>query len=157
MSDTPDRTAATAVNEELAAIVSPLRAQLDILNADIEEKKAELDGLRETRGRVEKTIAFLDPSTPKRTAKKARTGGRGHGGIGGVSWDAYNVIEKWLREHSDEINANGGMNSREIMRAGFTATSRATLTKALHALHEQGVIRLDHTGSGGGLFYKVVG
>jgi DNA-binding transcriptional ArsR family regulator len=146
-----------AARATLLTLADPLKTHLAALTALIEEREEELKEIRVTRAEVRRALAMIDPSTvvARGGTKKGKAVTRS--ATHGVAADTLDAIRVWLREHVEEVNGNGGFMARALIaKYGYTLTSRATLDNALRALREEGFVRLDHGGTGGAKFYKVV-
>lgn len=142
-----------AVEDALDALAAPLHAQLQTLDTMIEETTAEVYKLRSTRAKLKKALELINPAAVP-AKKKEQLSQRDRG----VAPATLTGIENWILERKEELNGNGGFSAPELFRDyGFGLCSDATLNKALGLLHNREVIRLDHRGSGGAKYYKVVG
>ena len=141
----------TAVRAEMTAMAAPLRAKLAELEKLIEARVAELEELRGTRNEARKMLAIVDPSSvPAKKATKTTVATR-------VSQETVAAVEKRLHDKLSEVNGDGGFTATSLRREhGFGDFSQSTLSKALAALHERDLIRLDHRGRGGAHYFKVV-
>jgi len=143
---TPD-----AVREQIAALGAPLREQLQNVEAAYTAKQAELVELRETREQLRRALRALDPSFVVPVKSKAKSNG---GAKKQVAEETLRRMEAWLREHDGDF-PEGFAASPLSRHLGF-AWSQATASAALNILHDEGLLRLDRRGLGGGKFYKLV-
>jgi hypothetical protein len=153
-------TTTTDVRAELAALVAPLRAQLAELDAQIAERTNDLFAMQAARRDAMKALVLLDPSSaPPPTATKAKQAAqqKAHyrNGNYGVAPETLASIRAWLDEHAERLDDGTGFTARSLEEGGFDLTSRQTLGNALHAFHDQGVLRIDHRIKGGGKAYKL--
>jgi DNA-binding transcriptional ArsR family regulator len=143
------------VDAALDEILNPLRdtlAQIDEAIAaherTIEQHKVEIAALRQQRAKPARVLAAAQRPPGKKPGPKK------NGGPTGVAPEKLDQLTDWLRANlNGEAFHASGIDRRE----DFTLMSQATLSHALSVLADQGVIRLDHRGSGGAKFYKLTG
>lgn len=128
--------------------LAPLRKHLETIDAELRRREEEIHDLRAMRATVARVIRAAEPQTkpgPKPGRSRAR-----------VSNEKLEALEAWLRErrNGDDIVA-----SEVIADPSFDLMSRATLSYALAALVECGVLRLDRLGGHRGRthYYRLVG
>ena len=87
-----------------------------------------------------------------------RTTGPKKSGASNPSEAKVEAVLEWLREHRDEVNANGGIHSSGMVaRDDYDVIpTQSGTSKALAILRERKLVRLDHTGTGGSKYFKVV-
>ena len=150
------------MREEMVSITKPLTDHYAELEKTIAEMTVELDQLRKARAQLARTLRSIDPEL-------VPSNGRGRpktlGNTNPSSPATLKALTDWLQARRDELNANGGIHASgiingrgEITREDWDLPIRnaSKLSQALRTLHDQGVIRLDHTGSGGAKYFKVV-
>lgn len=151
---------------EIHEIAAPLVARYEQVKRDIDQRAAELDDLRKARTQLGKVIRNIDPTLIEppnyKSNGKKKKGGPG----GGVSAERIERFANWLRENASAINAQGGVHASGIIDGngivrfpGYEVegvNSQTIISKCFQALHDQGIVRLDHMGNGGAKFYKVV-
>lgn len=144
------------VRSELVAIVAPLRTKVADLDRRISAAEAALAEMRDARRDAQKALILLDPSATPESLKKQREkiNANYHNGNYGVSTETLDKVKAWLTENAERVNGDG-FSGPSLMVSGYDVTSRATLTNALHALHDHEFIRLDHRSKGGGKVYKL--
>jgi uncharacterized protein YdcH (DUF465 family) len=160
-------------NETIAQITQPLVQQYDEINREIEAKEREFERIRkeqqqeiatmrkartQLRGMLRSINPELAPTISKNGRPKRNPGKN-------VAKEKVDAFAAWLQTRAHEINEAGGIyasgiiNSKnEVVRDDWTVdiAHQSGISKALVALHDRGVVRLDHTGNGGAKFYKVV-
>jgi DNA-binding transcriptional ArsR family regulator len=130
-------------------MLTPLRETLARIDAEIAEHEAAIARLKQARAKPARILAAAERTPkapgPKPGAKKTSNAG--------VAPDKLAALTDWLHANTNgEAFHASGIDRRE----DFTLMSQATLSHALSVLADQGVIRLDHRGSGGAKFYKLV-
>ena len=138
------------VRAELVALTAPLWDHLKQIEGRIEEAEEELRDLREGRRQIAEILRKIDPdSAPKKNGKKKY-------GLG-VGEERLATITLWLRERREELNAGEGFYASGLAEdETFPMRTGPESAKALRILHDHGIVRLDHVGTGGRKFYKVV-
>jgi Mn-dependent DtxR family transcriptional regulator len=137
------------VRAELVNLAAPLRTQVKALDKEIADAESALADMHATRRDAARALSLLDPTFEPKSKPGPKPKTSSSGGTH-VAPDTVDRIQTWLRAH-----ANGEpFAPRELMEAGYDVTSRATLTNALHQMHEQGLLRLDRRGMGGAKFYR---
>jgi len=141
---------------EIAEIAQPLVDHYNEIDRDIRKLQAEIVELRKSREQLRKTIRSINPELIGEAKPGPRDRTKPH--VWGISKERIASLGAWLQEHRGELNADGGFHSAGLERTynGQLPIPQYGLNKALGALHEQGLIRLDHTGNGGSKYYKVV-
>lgn len=135
-----------AANVALALIAEPLKATLADIEAAMEERMEELAELRQTRERIRKTIARLDPDATKRgKPKRARK-------------------SPAPPEAVNDLLLAKGRELREFTPAQLAQAIRPSvpygherLTASVRRLHDAGALQFVRSTRGGGKLYKVVG
>ena len=143
----------TEVQEQIQEIARPLHARLLAVLDEIQLREQELEELRQVRAQLLKVIKGIAPELlPEPEKPKKRNTN---------DWtpkaDKVQAFHEFLLANRSYLNGNG------FHAAGLTAQFKhelpiaySSVHKALNALHDQGVIRLDSTGTGGAKFYKLV-
>jgi hypothetical protein len=142
----------STLREQQGELVDPLSERLNELNALIATREAELVELRKMRTATTGVLRMLAPERLPETKKQQQPRRRGRPGV----TPALDHLFAWLNEHNDEYP--DGVSAPQIVRhESWDGASRASVTKALTLLHEQGRITLtSRKGSGGAKFYKVI-
>lgn len=158
-------THADRIQQELAAITQPLVDHYEELDRDITAMQKDIIDLRKARTQLRNVLRGIDPSlvpTYHSNGKKKKPDTQYN------NEETLGALTTWMQEHRDEINAEGGVHASGILdangknrRPDFNGAeigirNQSKLSAAMRMLHEQGVLRLDHTGNGGAKFYKVV-
>lgn len=148
------------MQEEVARLTQPLLDQYNALDAEIKKYEARVSAMRRARTSMRTMIRAINPELIPVNGKKS---GKNPGNQ--VSAKRLASFEQWLREHSEEIDAAGGVYASGLVSAkgkivwpGYDADLRhqSAISKALATLHDRGVLRLDHLGNGGAKYFKVV-
>jgi hypothetical protein len=132
------------IEQALDDLLRPTRELDAKLEAREQQLVVELVELREQRRKLKGILRVADPeyggSKPgpkKNTTAEVRKY---------ISDERLTVIETFLRENADKINANGGMNQGAIFAlAAWPSTWKTSVGYAIRLLHERGFLRLDHT------------
>jgi hypothetical protein len=156
------------LEEAMSVLIPPLQEQLAEVNKAIEDKKheqeevaarflIELGELREARRVVTHTLRSINPDLApplivKKNGKvKAKAAKRDRSqslsNQAGVGQEKLDRLTRFLQDHREEINANGGMSARTLVAAhpelhGLIG-HRSSIAKAMKVLHEQGLLVLD--------------
>ena len=145
----------TSVAEKLHAIAAPLREALEQVDAELAEKMIDVERLRADRSQLRQALRLIDPTYEPRAkpGPKPKSNARGvH--VGKPTVDA--VTEQLRRlTAAGELNG-GGITATELARRDDWPQSQSQTSAALAVLHDRGVVRLDHTGTGGGKWYALV-
>jgi len=139
------------VREQIAELAAPLREQFHSVEQSLEAKLAEVAQLRALRTELLGALRVLDPSFRKPKATKNENGGMKSKQVAPAT---LQEMEAWLREHEEDF-PEGFAASPLSRHLGFR-WSQATASASLNILHDEGRLRLDHRGTGGGKFYKRV-
>ena len=146
-------TTASEVQAQIQAVARPLYERLLLLDEEVELRETELAEMKKARTQLRNVVKGIAPELlPEPEKPKKRNTN---------DWtpkaDKVQAFHEFLLAHRDELNGNG------FHAAGLTAQFKhelpiaySSVHKALNALHDQGVIRLDSTGTGGAKFYKLV-
>lgn len=140
---------------ELAEITQPLVSHYNELDATIKTMEHEIIDLRKARTQLRTTIRSIDPDL----IPVAQSNGKKKLDVRAlnVARERLDDLTAWLHERKEELNANGGFHVSGLERNYDNLPSHsATLSAAIRVLHEEGILRLDHSGNGGAKFYKVV-
>ena len=143
MSDTQDH--AARLTETLNASLAPVRQHLATIEAEIETKEAELGDLRKLRMRAQSIVRAIDPDAPRPGPKRGATKPT-RAKHQNVAPEYAEAVGNYLRENynGDDLVAADLFRDDEFVRATKTTGSDPQrITRALHVLHAQGVIRLD--------------
>jgi hypothetical protein len=148
---------ASEIRGRLDGIVEPLREQLALVVAEIEQSEARLGELRQLRQELSRTIRGLTGEPAVNLNGKPRKV-PGHKSKN-VSDKRLDEIVDWLREHEADY-PDGFIGTTLAQTAGFPGTSQTHVAKALRTLHAQGRVVFDHVGGpgsrgGAGKFYKL--
>lgn len=160
----------TELRSTLDGMLAPLRQRLKTLDESIAEHEGILEELRAARTQARRAVVALDPEGEEAAAQKAKYANnkkaptdRARASEQGVSQDRLAEVEKFLRDNQRELETNGGFYAAGLsrhpgfMHLGPTESARSQLANnAFKVLHDRGVIRLDHKGSGGAKYYKLV-
>jgi len=148
--------AAAGLTAAVAESLAPVRAHLATVEATIAEKEKELAELRAVRTLALRIIRAGDPNSEE--AKRPRPGGSKGGGTTGkrIARETVDAIAAELRRRftpDDDIYAAGLAKNEDFTRAlgrgrSFGADAQL-INSALHLLHEEGALRLDHVGGTG--------
>lgn len=142
----------TEVEEQIQAVARPLYERLLDLDREIGTREIELGRLKTARTQLRNVVKGIAPELlPEQEKPKKRDTN---------DWkpkaESVSAMQEFLLTHYDELNGDG------FHAAGLTAqypkelpVAYSSIHKVLAALHEQGVIRLDRTGTGGAKFYKL--
>lgn len=143
------------VHAALAHLAEPLREQLAELEAEIPTVQIRLKELHQLRRDVTKALMLIDPSSVKAMEKTTPRAKRPSEKVGE---ETVNLIRLFVTDHAFSLNENTGFSAMVLRkRPDWDFDYRQqTVVEALKRLHEEGVIRLDHTGVAGSRFYKVV-
>ena len=142
--------------QQLDQLLAPMREQLEAIDRDIDAKQREMSALRDTRRKIVRVLGAADAVPVK---PGPRPGGkRTPNNKWKVSPAKLEALTTWLREHEADLPDDGFTGPDIDRRPDFNIMSRASIVNALHALADQGVIRLDHVGgrSGTARHYKMV-
>lgn len=138
------------VERQIAEVVQPLRDQRAQLDVEIERAEAALADLRQARRQLQAVLKTIDPEAPKPKSKTRSNM---------PSAAKLADLTIWLQEHSKELNSGEGFYASGLDRdynGSLPIKGNSSISTALGWLHEQGVIRLVRTGTGGSKFYEVV-
>jgi hypothetical protein len=135
------------------------RATLAEAAAPLLDRLTEIDeqlvGLREERDEIRGLLRKAD-LLPKQNGKPP-TKPKASSVTGSVSEEKIAQVLAYMVAHRPVINADGGWSVPVMQRREDWIGLHQTLTnRAMNHLHERGLIVLDHMGSGGSKFYKVV-
>lgn len=140
------------LRESFASFASNLRSSLSGLDEEIAELEEQLAEKRALRKRAVNAIRLDDPSfeldaKPGPKPKHSQNGKP-------ISDEKLKQLREWLEARRDEI-ANGGITASEVARRDDFGSimSTATVSAGMRVLHDRGVLRLDHLGTGGGKWY----
>lgn len=136
------------VRETLQRLTEPLKSELAEIDRQITKLTVELGALRETQRNVKFVLARLDPSFNAKPKKQ------GPGRSRGVSRTPE--ILAFLEKNHDggDFNYSGVF---KTMKNEGISIGKEMVRDSFHELHEQGVIRMTRTTSGGGKAYALVG
>jgi ABC-type transporter Mla subunit MlaD len=147
MNDTP----ATSIDEELHALARPLYDRLLQVEHELETIEATARRVRDNRNKLRTALRAVDPTY----AQTPATPRGNRAPTKGVASDTVEEITRLLRDMPSDV-ATGGIMASALARRDGWPYSQATTSAALKVLHTRGVIRLDHTGTGGGKWYRLV-
>lgn len=149
---TPETTPDT-IRNAIDAALAPLREQLAVVDAEMERVQVELVKLRAMRAEVMKVLRAADPTTV--APGRAPGGGKPKRTGRGIGEERIEAIFEWLQENADgEAFHASGLARRDDF--SIARGQQSTISKALVELADRGLLRLDHTGTGGSRFYKLV-
>lgn len=137
--------ASDSLREALLASLAPVQEKLDQLEREITEDEANLAEKRKLRSEARRLIGILDPSTKTTTTKRDTNKWN-------VSQQKLDALADYLRDNLNGDTFNG---ASLVAREDFDLMSPATLSKALLALTDQGLTRLDHLGPQGSKVYTL--
>jgi hypothetical protein len=149
------------IRGRLADMVAPLREQLALVGAEIEQYETRLAELRAIRTELSRTLRTITGEPALNLNGKARKNGGGKRKAKG-SQPSDEMLERvidWLREREDDYPL--GFTGTDLAATqGFPASSQTHVAKVLRALNEQGRVVLDHIGGpgtrgGAGKFYRL--
>jgi hypothetical protein len=136
------------VRETLQRLTEPLKSELVEIDRQITKLTVELSGLRETQRNVKFVLARLDPSF----ATKKTAAGRPRGA------SRTPDVLAFLQSHDGALGEDYGYsNVFKAMKDAKMAIGKEMVRAAFSELHEQGVLRMTRTTSGGGKAYTLVG
>jgi len=140
----------SGVRAQLQQLSEPLKAQLTEIEQQIEQVSSELEALRETKRDIEFVLKRLDPgSVEKRTYKKRER-------RPGASRTPE--VLAFLENLNGALGEDFGYsNVFHAMKDAKMAIGKEMVRKAFIELHEQGLLRMTRTTSGGGKAYTLVG
>jgi len=145
----------TTTHEVIDEFVDRLKGALPSLDAEIAALEEQLAEKRSTRKATAAAIRLREPEfeADKRPGPKSTPSTNGKV----VSDAKLREIRAWLEARRDEIAASRGITGSEVARRDDfdVPASAATVTAAMRELHDRGVLRLDHMGTGGGKWYVV--
>jgi Rad3-related DNA helicase len=138
------------VRAQLQQLSEPLKAQLKEIERQIEAVSSELEALRETKRDVEFVLKRLDPgSVEKRTYKKRERR---------TSASRTAEVLTFIENLNGELGEDFGYTAVfKAMKDVKMAIGKEMVRKAFIELHEQGLLRMTRTTSGGGKAYALVG
>ena len=146
------------IHSRLSELAEPLRDQLDDLVKEIAQAEESLGALRQAKRDLTYVLARIDPTyvdAEVKRFKKSKPTSEPRRRQGQASMTP--AIRDWVMEHREDLSKDGGFSAASMIRGGFDLVSQSTLNRALLTLHEEGLLRIDHTGFGGSRYYKVVG
>lgn len=132
------------VDQQLAEIVAPLRAQRRQIEHKIEDAMSDLQELRRALAKITHALKPFEPPKPK---TKSNAGGRSDAA-------KLNVTRAFLSEHADELadGFTGDALHRAMKAHGITPMpSGEKLRELFETLRDEGVLRADKVVKGGGM------
>lgn len=139
----------SGVRAQLQQLSEPLKAQLKEIERQIEAVSSELEALRETKRDVEFVLKRLDPGSVEKK-KVGRPPRRG------ASRTAE--VLAFLENLNGELGEDFGYSPVfKAMKAANISIGKEMVRAAFQELHQQGLIRMTRTTSGGGKAYTLVG
>lgn len=139
------------VRKDIAELAAPLKARLIDLRVTITAKQQELDELKQAAREAQRVLDILEPPEPKERKTRDRSGRQS------VHPQTLANVQAWLLDHRELIDGNGGFSVPDLLKKhGLNIVSRATLTHAMNELHDIGFVRLDHKGTGGAKYWRLV-
>lgn len=157
MSDTAVDYAAR-LQQQLASMTQPLVDQYKELDAEIQRREEELKAIRATRSQLRTIVRGISPDlVPHGNRKNGKKTKKTSGSLG-PSADRIKAFGEWLQEHRETLNEDGFWASGLVKHPDIEASGiehQSGISKALNALHEQGLVTLDRIGRGKSKVYKV--
>lgn len=141
------------IRSNINQLVEPLRDQLDELDTELATAEKSLAFLRQTRRDLVRVLSLIDPTfvTATPVVKVKGSPPPLH-----VSHKTLEDIRQWLYEHSNQLSKESFSAASIRKTHGFSMYSQSITLTALKILHNEGFLRLDHTGVAGSRYYKVV-
>ena len=134
-----------SVDAAVDAMLTPLRDTLAKIDNEIAEHEAAIATLKQARAKPARILAAAERTPAKPGPKVSK---------GSVSEERLDALADWLRAN---MNGQEFYSTGLIAREDFTIIpSQSHLSKALVALQDRGVIRLDSKGIGGRKVFKLV-
>ena len=138
------------VRAQLQQLSEPLKAQLAEIEQQIEQVSSELEALRETKRDIEFVLKRLDPGSVEKRTYKKRERQRGA--------SRTPEVLAFLENLNGALGEDFGYsNVFHAMKDAKMAIGKEMVRKAFIELHEQGLLRMTRTTSGGGKAYTLVG
>lgn len=143
--------------QQLDQLLAPMREQLEAVDRGIDAKQREMNVLRETRRKIVRVLGAAD-AAPVKPGPKGGPKTKTPTNKWKVSPAKLGLLADWLRQHHTDFDGDEFTGPAIERHDDFSIMSRASLVNALHALAEQGVVRLDHVGgsTGNARVYKMV-
>ena len=145
----------TEVQEQIALVAQPLADRLVAVERMISDRERELNELRKLRTQLRGTIKGIDPSLISNGDKpKARKNSN--------DWmpkaASVEKMREFLIARTEELNEGVGFHAAGLLDRypKDLPIAYSSIHKVLGVLHDQGLVRLDSTGTGGAKYYKVV-
>jgi hypothetical protein len=131
-----------AMYENLANVAPSLHASLRSIEQELERRRAEVEALTKARVEAQRILRLIDPDYKPEVKTKRKPKGNSAGNHS-VSEETQEKVLDWLRQ-----GMNGNLfTARDLGEAeSFTFLSGSRINDVLNALHERGLIRLDHVG-----------
>jgi hypothetical protein len=142
------------VDHLLKEASTPLLKALDGVEAEIEGHEMRLKELREDRQKLTTVLRRIAPEAVPAAPKKEKKDLPDRPAAGVMS-----TLAEWLRNNAATVNENGGFHVTGLVQ-NFPPVreigNQSTISRAMRWLHEDGVVVIDHMGTGGSKYYKVV-
>lgn len=137
----------------LKEAAEPLKEALREIDTNIEKVEIDLKELREDRNKLVIVLRRIAPEAVSADKPKAERKPYER-----PSDEMLRKFTEFLQLHAEELNGNGGFHVTGLVRDWHISDigNPSTITRAVKALRDDGVLVLDHTGQGGSRYFKVV-